>query len=514
MKEQMIGSMMSAKRYDEALRLIKQVLHEKPENAQVHYQAGHCCIMLGDLANALVYMKKTAELDTKHINSRLKVAEIAYELANVDEMFFYLEQVEALEEGNKEALEALGQKFFAYQFTEDSLRCFQKAYLIDPGSAQACYMIAVNLQSLGQFVEAKEYAERALDINPQFAACYYLLANIRRHEEIGEQVSVMEQLYNSDAFKAPDRYLLGFALGKVFSDVKEYDKAFSYFSDANNMLRSMSPDYSVAAHEALFGRIAQTFTTDFISQRQGAGEAGIGPIFIVGLPRSGSTLVEQILSCHSDVCSGGEMGVMGSVVSGIEKLSGKPICEGVRELDAETIKALGNLYIDKSRAYNKNPAEIYIVDKMPNNFMWLGLIKIILPNSKFIHVARNPVDTCFSIYKTSFAGHYPYSNNLEELAAFYALYNNLMKHWHNVLPYKIYDVEYEALIENTEEEVRALLNFCGLKFESACLTPHLSLRDVRTNSSLQVRSPIYKGAVEGWKPFANHIQPLLQAFSQ
>jgi len=238
---------------------------------------------------------------------------------------------------------------------------------------------------------------------------------------------------------------------------------------------------------------------------------GRQPIFVLGMPRSGTTLVEQILASHPLVFGAGELNAMQISSVQTQVLSNRVFPGSVGELSTGQCEMLAEQYL--RRLYRHAGSAEYAVDKLPHNFLYIGLIKYILPGARIIHCRRNPLDTCLSIYKNDFTGNHPYSHDLKDLGDYYLQYLHLMSHWHSVFPFEIYDVQYENLVTDTDEEVRALLKFCGLSFEAACLEFHKTQRIVATASTAQVRNPVSTKSVALWKEYREQLQPLIGVLS-
>jgi hypothetical protein len=255
------------------------------------------------------------------------------------------------------------------------------------------------------------------------------------------------------------------------------------------------------------------FSPEFFASHENCGDPDRTPIFILGMPRSGTSLAEQILASHPDVHGAGELGDLRKVLASVksteeESLSGM-VPAALLDLDASAFSDLGQKYIARIRGYSADAK--YITDKMPHNFMQIGLIRTILPNARVIHCTRDPMDNCLSIFKKPLANHHAYSNNMSELGQYYGLYRNLMDHWSETLPGFVYDHSYEELIKSEKEQVSRLLEFCGLDWDDACLEFHKTRRKVRTASNAQVRRPIYTDSVQLWKRYEKQLEPLKAA---
>src|SRR5215469_12550565 len=315
----------------------------------------------------------------------------------------------------------------------------------------------------------------------------------------------------SEKLAADDRAQLHFALGKALEDSGHYEESFASYAEANR-LRRLSSAYDGERTTARLERSRQILTADFFSARRGYGTDAPDPIFIVGMPRAGSTLLEQILASHSAVEGTMELPNIASMVADLvhERGAGRgtsPYPALLAELDAARCRALGERYLAETRVQRKTQRRFFI-DKMPNNFAHLGLIQLILPNAKIIDARRHPLACCFSVFKQNFARGQEFGYDLDDLGRYYRDYVALMSHFDNVLPGRVHRIFYERLIGGIEGEVRRLLEYCGLPFEEACLRFYENERAVRTASSEQVRSPIYREGVEQWRHFDPWLEPL------
>jgi tetratricopeptide (TPR) repeat protein len=369
------------------------------------------------------------------------------------------------------------------------------------------------LRTAGRQHECVAAYRRSLELAPQTGEAWWSLANLKTVRFTSSDIAAMAaQLARPDT-STDDRLHLQFALAKAREDAGQFEQSFEHYAEGNRLRRSQL-DYSPEETTKLVARSRQLYTREFLQQRAAAGCPAPDPIFIVGLPRAGSTLVDQILSSHSLV--EGTMELHDMIA-----LAGKLDVEGTREdlghypkvlasLAPERLRALGEEYLARTRVQRKSGAPFF-VDKMPNNFRHLGLILLALPNAKIIDARRHPLACCFSAFKQHFARGQSFSYSLEDLARYYRDYVELMAHFDEVLPGRVHRVHYEALVEDTETEVSALLEYCGLPFEEQCLRFYENERAVRTASSEQVRQPIFRDGLEHWRHFEPWLEPLKAA---
>ncbi|AAK25090.1 tetratricopeptide repeat-containing sulfotransferase family protein [Caulobacter vibrioides] len=369
------------------------------------------------------------------------------------------------------------------------------------------------LKTVGRQADSVAAYRKALDLAPTLGEVWWSLANLKTVRFTPEDLAAMSQALEAEGLSEDDRLHLHYALGKAQEDAQDWDASFQHYA-AGAAIRREQLDYDADENTADTVRTKAVFSPAFIAARGGQGCAAPDPIFVVGLPRSGSTLVEQILASHSLV--EGTMELPDLIVMA-RRLGGKTAKraestypESLAELSPEDLRALGEEFLERTRIQRKTDKPFFI-DKMPNNFAHTGLIHLILPNAKIIDARRHPLGCCFSGFKQHFARGQAFSYDLTDIGRYYADYVDLMAHFDAVLPGRVHRVIYERMIADPEAEIRALLDHCGLPFEEACLSPHENDRAVRTASSEQVRRPIFKDAVEHWQKFESHLGPLKQA---
>ena len=377
--------------------------------------------------------------------------------------------------------------------------------------------------SYGHALKTAGHGDRAIDAyrhslqdEPSFGEVWWSLANLKTFRFSADDLAVMRQQLARDDLGDEDRLHLEFAVGKALEDAAEYEPSFRHYA-RGNAIRRAQLHYSADDTSRRVRHIRAMYTRDFLAARAGAGSPARDPIFIVGLPRSGSTLIEQILSSHSQVEGTMELPEIISITRMLREQGGPdsamPYHEALAALDADALRELGEHYLAHTRILRKTAAPLF-VDKMPNNFMHVGLIHLILPNAKIIDARRHPLACCFSGFKQHFARGQSFSYSLEDLGRYYRDYVTLMAHFDAALPGRIHRVLYERMVEDTEAEVRGLLDYCGLPFEESCLRFFENARPVRTASSEQVRKPIYRDGVDHWRHYAPWLVPLETALGQ
>ena len=381
-----------------------------------------------------------------------------------------------------------------------------------PGHAKVWMSYGHALKTAGQSERAIDAYRRSLQLQPAFGEAWWSLANLKTFRFDADDLAAMHQQLARPDLVEDDRLHLEFAIGKALEDAGEYAPSFQHYV-RGNALRRAQLRYSADETSARVQRACARYTREFFAARADMGCPARDPIFIVGLPRAGSTLIEQILSSHSQVEGTMELPEVASMTRSLRQQgdpsSAMPYHDALATLDADALRALGEQYLARTRIQRKTSAPLFI-DKMPNNFMHIGLIHLMLPNAKIIDARRHPLACCFSAFKQHFARGQSFSYGLEDIGRYYRDYVRLMAHFDAVLPGRIHRVLYERMIADTEGEVRRLLDYCGLPFEASCLRFFQNPRPVRTASSEQVRRPIYREGVDHWR----HYAPWLGALQQ
>jgi len=391
---------------------------------------------------------------------------------------------------------------------QEAAGLYAQALAKDPDNGPAHYNLALTLIPLGELAAAREALGETLRRHPDRAGAHRNLALISDHGPGDPAIAAMERLLANPATDSEQRQQLYFGLGKAYDDCGEPDRAFHAFAEANR-LRRAEFDYDMGLDEAWVERLIDVFDSAFLEQFRDQGDPTEAPVFIVGMPRSGTSLVEQILASHPAVLGAGEL-------PDIRLLSRRH--DGPDATFPDTLAGL-RLYDRRrlAKAYLKRlgrdrQVETRITDKMPDNFFWLGFIHVLLPNARIIHCRRDPVDTCLSCFKARFDRGQFFAYDLTDLGRFYRLYRRLMDHWRHVLPAAaMIEVDYETLVADPEPASRAMIDFLGLDWDDACLTPERTARAVHTASAAQIRQPIYGHAVGRWRRYAGHLGPLLAA---
>ena len=396
---------------------------------------------------------------------------------------------------------------------EEAIRLYEQLLQEYPQHAKVWLSHGHALKTAGRQDDSIGAYRRSIELEPRLGEAYWSLANLKTFRFTPADVAAMRTQLDRDDLTVEDRFHFNFSLGKAAEDAQQYAESFEHYAEANRLRKEVVPYDSSAITENV-RRARALFTPDFFAARQGQGCAAPDPIFIVGLPRSGSTLVEQILSSHSAIEGTMELP---DVIGIVKELSGRTrrsevskYPEALASLAADELRGLGERYLEQTRVQRRTGAPFFI-DKLPNNWAHVGLIQLMLPNARIIDTRRHPLSCCFSNFKQHFARGQNFTYALDDLGRYYADYVALMAHFDAVLPGRIHRVIYERMVEDTEHEVRRLLDYCGLPFEDACLRFYENDRAVRTASSEQVRQPIFRDAVDQWRNYEAWLQPLRTA---
>ncbi|MFC1778054.1 sulfotransferase [Pseudomonadota bacterium] len=393
--------------------------------------------------------------------------------------------------------------------TELAIDRYQRIIAEHPDFVPAKYLLANLLKAQGEFVQATSYYEQIMALQPDYTQAHFTYSGIHKYQDENDpHIGLMRELYLKKDLQTDNRIHLAFALSKAFEDIEDYGQAFQ-FLQAGNDLRYKTFNYRIEGDEELINSIIQAFSRDALARLHINAENSNKPIFIVGMPRSGTSLVEKIIGAHTDVYAAGELDYFFSL--GVSQFLNESNHFQFSSLDSYSMSAfenLGKAYLEKTSLLDKQTR--HISDKLPFNMMMIGLIKIALPNAKIIHCVRDAKDNCLSIFKQNFTtGNYRFAYNLKTLGQFHNLYQKLMKHWHEVLPNAIYDISYESLTQNPETEIRKLLAACGLEWQESCMNFEKNAGIVKTASFYQVRQPMYTSSINLWEKYQEFLKPLL-----
>ena len=394
-----------------------------------------------------------------------------------------------------------------------SIRMYRELLAEYPNNAKVWLSFGHVLKTEGRQDESIDAYRRSLALEPAFGEAYWSLANLKTFRFTAADLEVMHRRLADQEISDTDRVHLHFALGKAYEDAGEYAASFDHYEKGNTLQRSRER-YDPDKNTARARKLESVFTREFFAARAGSGSPAPDPIFIVSMPRAGSTLLEQILSSHSAVEGTTELPEMITMARGLREQSDTSdpgaYADVLAAMGTDALRELGERYLERTRIHRKT-GRPYFIDKMPNNFMHLAMIHLALPNAKIIDARRHPMACCFSNFKQHYARGQRFSYDLSDMGRFYRDYVELMRHFDEVLPGRIHRVFYERMVEDTEAEVRRVLAYCGLPFELECLRFYENERAVRTASSEQVRQPIYRQGMDQWRHYEPWLEPLKSA---
>jgi tetratricopeptide (TPR) repeat protein len=498
-------------RWTEAETWSRQAIRLNPRMAEAYNGLGAALWHQGKASEAIANYRTALAIDPKLPYAMVNLGNALREQGKLAEAETLCRQAIAVNPAIAEAHNALGTILLNVGAVAEAVASFREALRLAPNRADIHHNLGHAYRDLGQFDDAKREYSAALRLNPGDVKIHYSLSLIQRFRP--EDQSTVEELEAAAArnnLPALERRQLHFTLGKAYDDLGQYDRAFSHYHEANELAR---PDFD----RQQFVRLVERMEAWFPKSRFAAGAGGDSgspsqlPVFIVGMPRSGTTLVEQIIASHPQVYGCGELAdtdVMANELWG-DRLSGPAVPSPPLDLQPQRLAQLAEAYLQRRRAVCGNA--LRITSKMPTNFFHLGLIALLFPKARVIHCRRDPLDTCLSCYFSDFKKSPPYHYRLEDVGFYYRLYLRLMDHWRAALPLAMLEVQYEELVGRCEELSRRMIDFCGLAWDDRCLRYYESRRPVQTSSVWQVRQPIYTTSINRWKHYVKHLEPLLRA---
>jgi tetratricopeptide (TPR) repeat protein len=505
------------KRTEEAETVYRKALELGPNNPDTLDNLALAVKDLERLDEAADLLRRALTIEQNSDKIHLHYGTILLDQKKVDEAAAAVATALALNPGNHDALNLTGRIAFDRGDLDGALASYRRALALKPDLADAHNNIGNALKELGQLREAEAAYLEAIRLDPALAGVYVNLADSKKFAPGDPHLAAMTALAaKTDGLSKADRMHLDFALGKAFADLEDYPRSFRHLL-AGNAAKRGTIAYDENAALALFDKIERAFTPELIKAKAGGGEPSPAPIFVVGMPRSGTTLVEQIIASHPAVHGAGELQTLNDVVLTVRGAGGGALAypDFVPGLDGAALKQIGARYVALIRelaAKSGKPDAERITDKMPSNTYFVGLVHLALPNAKILHTMRDPIDTCVSCFSKLFSAEQNHTYDLAELGRYYARYERLMAHWRRILPPgSVLDVRYEDVVADLEGQARRIIAYCGLPWDDRCLAFHKTERPIRTASATQVRKPIYKSAVGRWRVYAEHLDPLLNA---
>ncbi|WP_245475975.1 tetratricopeptide repeat-containing sulfotransferase family protein [Mesorhizobium sp. M7A.F.Ca.US.006.01.1.1] len=495
-------------RSEEGLDLIERSVSLQPTNPDFLNNFGTVMRDLGRPAAAIDFFRGAVDLRPDQLAARDNLGSSLKQVGQFEEAEEIYRGTVARNPFHVRARIGLAETLQEAGRLDEALATFREALTIRPKDADLLHGLGVGLMEKGKLDEAADLFRQALAINPAMATAWLMLTQVKRQKERDSELGGMEAQHARAPQDSLARMQLSFGLGKANDDLRDYGRAFDYFAEGN-AIRRKGIDYDQARTRAEFEAMKATFDAGFFEKHRPSSISDDTPIFIVGMPRSGTTLVEQIIASHPQVYGAGELSILKKAV-GRQFPAAMPggFPWGVSDTDDSDFAEAGQTYLDMLHA--RYPNMRHVTDKMPGNFLLVGFIHMMMPKARIIHCARDAAATCLSIYKVHFRGDsHRYGYDLGELADFHNLYTDIMKHWHTVLPGVVHDVRYEDFVADQEGQTRALIAHLGLPWDDAVLSFHETDRPVRTASAAQVRQPMYQGSVDLWKRYGDRLKPLL-----
>ncbi|MEO8366708.1 MAG: sulfotransferase [Pseudoxanthomonas sp.] len=485
----------------------RALLELAPRNVQAMVLLGHALRLQQRGAEALALAEQALALAAQDPAPRMLRADLLHEQGAHGDCLDALHALAADADAHPpRLLQDLAQRYAMLGHHLEAERCHARALLVRNDDPQFIYNHATSLIALGRLVEAEAALDRVIALKPGDSDAWYNRATLRKQTAAGNHVPALQEQLGTLSPGSPARVALGYALAKEYEDLGEYPRAFAALKPAADLRRSLLR-YRVEDDIETMRLIEEAFDAGFF-ERLPEGHRDDRPVFIVGLPRSGTTLVDRILSSHSAIGSRGETSDLAmALVKAVGKVENK--AELVRRSTTLDFPALGRRYCAQLDA----ATQCRLIDKTPINFLYLGIIAAALPNARIIHLRRNPMDACYAMYKTLFRMAYPFSYDLQDLARYWLAYDGLMAHWRQALPAtQLLEVDYEELVADQENVSRKLVDFVGQPWEDACLAFEHNAAPSLTASAAQVRQPIYRSSVALWRRYESELAPLKAAF--
>jgi tetratricopeptide (TPR) repeat protein len=494
-------------KHDEAEKIYREILKKDPDHVEAARLLAGIAVIHERYREAEVFLQRVVAMAPDYVRAWVDLANVQRELEKIEDAIVSAKKVLELAPDKAESQMLYAGVVGLAGDHEEAIRIYRKALDLSPEKAGAMCSMAHHLKTIGRQDEAIAQYRAAIAVKPDHSEAYWSLANLKTFRFTEAEVAAMERLLDGEDLTDLARSQLHNALGFEYEARRDFAHALQNFEQCN-LIRRRSESYDPVDTESTHDRVIDLFNNEFLGQA-GAEPVEPVPILIVGLPRSGSTLIEQILASHSLVDGTHELGDLTRAVQALRRRSRKNdrFPEFLTKLNTAGWSRIGREYLERTEKYRSGAP--YFIDKNPNNFIFTGVVKLAMPNAKIINARRHPLDSCLGAYKQLFASGQPFTYDITELGEYYLQYQRLMDHWHAVLPGFVLDVHYEDVVADLEGQLRRLLDFCGLPFEDACLNFYATQRAVKTASSEQVRQPIYSSSVNWWRNYEPQLDTLV-----
>jgi len=511
-----IDALLAQQKTDEAYAVALSLKDRFPDKPFLWLQIARTAREAGEWLIAREYFEKLVQRDESDISYQRGYAHALIELNAFEDVIPVLKNIYQLDPSSKKILYSLGYALFSLHRFEESMPFIEKALEYNPDDVNALLIKGRTLVYHAELDQARVCFERVLELDPSHPMAHMQLNKMFPPTEKTEAFEVLEKLYSDIGEGDPHQGLLGFALGEMYDAIKDYDQAFHYYSLGNQRAKAayakIGSVFDEKETEQEFQRIKTLYSKENFKKISYRGNPSTRPILIVAMPRSGTTLLEQIISSHSKVHSAGELSLANTIANRLKLDLPEDTAVALEATLAKHGAAYAAEYLE--RLPEVAPGIAHVTDKMPQNFLHLGLLQLILPKASYIHIRRNPLDTCMSIFRGFFNKGFPYACDLYDLGRYYSQYYMLMQHLRDALPQPLLEISYEDLVHDSETLGPKILDFCGLEWEPGCLEYYKNKHKVITMSTYQVRKPINSSALGKWRRYEKHIQPLLDGLGE
>lgn len=496
--------------FQKVVAVMLSLLKKVPNSHIYHNKIAVAYAVQEEFKKAAIHLRRALKIQPDYLPACLDFCKVATQLGEFSEAVQAGVHAVKLAPQNPKTHDRLASAYEVYGFYDKAREHYEIAAKLSPDDALRQYACGMSLLGIGDKASARKYLEKATVLFPKYAPTYHALSRMNKYSSPDhEDFNKLKSLLEDPELTENNQAVLHFSLGKMYEDCKLFDQAIKHF-DVGNKIENQKRDYRPEASRDLVTRLITSFSGDFFSKTSSLGHSDYAPLFIVGMPRSGTTLIEQILASHPKVFGAGELPWFIKCAYELPETihSSKHYPECIVELDDKIAHSLGQEYLDYLVTLAGSDRYKYIINKWPDNYERVGLIARMFPNARFIHCQRDPLDNLISQYTLLFPNSVDYSYSLFNLGAHHTQYKRLMRHWENVLADRFFHIQYEDLVQDQEAWTRKLLDFLELPWDSACMNFYKSDRVVRTYSDDQVRKPMYSSSVARWKNYEKHLEPL------
>jgi tetratricopeptide (TPR) repeat protein len=496
-------------KFKEAEQVYRKIIEQDPDNVDVLRLLGLVVFVSNREYEAEKYLRKALSLAPDFVDALIDLGNVYKEGHRLEEAIECFKKAIAINPGAVKAHFLLGSTLAPASLTIDAIQAYRSALELKPDHTGAYLGLGHVLKTVGDLDEAIAAYRKCIELNPDNGEAYWSLSNLKTYKFDDADIDEMQKRVQNPDLEEKSKVGFSFTLAKAFEDKEDYETAWKFYENGNAVRRA-TEKYDPVQTEIVHDKLIEVFNKELFEKNDNSGISDDSAIFIVGLPRSGSTLQEQILASHSMIEGTSELPYLGNVATSLNRnrADGINYPEAVLQLSNSHFEALGLDYLNYAKMH-RTEGMPYFIDKMPNNFSLLGFLHLIMPNAKIIDARRHPLDACLSCYRQLFAKGQAFTYDLQEIGEYYIQYQRIMDYWHEVLPGRILTVQYEELVTDFENQVHRVLEYCKLPWEDSCLTFYETERPVRTPSSEQVRQPIYTKSINHSKKYAEQLEELI-----